>query len=74
MDMFGWSRKKSSLINGIAMLILSLPCILGFNVLKGIKPFGGSSNLMDLEDFLVSNIILPLGSLAFVLFCVTKKG
>ena len=74
MDIFGWNRKKSSLINGIAMLVLSLPCIFGFNSLKWIKPFGGTSNIMDLEDFIISNIILPLGSLIFVLFCVYKKG
>ncbi len=74
MDMFGWSRKKSCLINGIAMIFLSLPCVLGFNVLSGIKPFGGDSNIMSLEDFIVSNVILPLGSLCFVLFCTSKKG
>ncbi len=74
MDMFDWSRKKSCFINGIAMLILSMPCVLGFNILSGIKPFGGNSNIMDLEDFIVSNIILPLGSLCFVLFCTYKKG
>lgn len=74
MDITGWSRKKSCLINGIAMFVLSLPCALGFNLLSGIQPFGEGSNIMDLEDFLVSNIILPLGSLIFVLFCVSKKG
>ena len=73
-DLFGWSRKKSCVINGILMFILSLPCALGFNLLSGIKPFGGTTTIMDLEDFLVSNIILPLGSLAFVLFCTSKKG
>ena len=56
------------------MFVLSLPCALGFNLLSGIKPFGGTTTIMDLEDFLVSNIILPLGSLAFVLFCTSKKG
>lgn len=74
MDITGWSRKKSCLINGIAMFVLSLPCVLGFNLLGGIQPFGEGSNIMDFEDFLVSNIILPLGSLLFVLFCVSKKG
>lgn len=74
MDMTGWSRKKSCLINGLMMFVLSLPCALGFNLLNGIQPFGEGSNIMDLEDFLVSNIILPLGSLIFVLFCVSKKG
>lgn len=74
MDMFGWSRRKACTVNGILMFVLSLPCVLGFNVLKNITPFGGDSSLMDLEDFLVSNILLPLGSLVFVLFCVSKRG
>ncbi len=74
MDMFNWSRKKSCIINGILMLVLSIPCALGFNVLSFIKPFGEGTTIMDLEDFLVSNILLPMGSLLFVLFCVTKKG
>ena len=56
------------------MLVLSLPCLLGFNLLSNIQPFGDGSNIMDLEDFIVSNILLPLGSLIFVLFCVSKKG
>ncbi len=74
MDKFGFSRKKSAIVNCVAMLLLALPCILGFNVLKGITPFGNGSNIMDLEDFAVSNILLPLGSLVFVLFCTSKKG
>lgn len=74
MDITNWSRKKSCLINGILMFVLSLPCALGFNLLSGIQPFGEGTNIMDLEDFIVSNIILPLGSLIFILFCVTKKG
>lgn len=74
MDLTGWSRKRTCLMNGIMMFVLSLPCALGFNLLSGIRPFGGDSSIMDLEDFLVSNIILPIGSLIFVLFCVSKKG
>ena len=74
MDLFGWSRKKACLINGIAMFFLSLPCILGFNVWSSIQPLGAGSGIMDLEDFFVSNILLPLGSLCFVLFCVTRCG
>lgn len=73
-DLFGWSRKKSCLINCILMLILSLPCALGFNVLSGIHPMGGTSTFLDLEDFLVSNLILPIGSLIFLLFSVSKRG
>ena len=73
-DMFGWSRKKSSFINCIIVLVLSLPCVFGFNLLAGFTPFGEGSTIMDLEDFLVSNILLPVGSLIFLLFCTWKKG
>ena len=73
-DMFGWSRRKACLINGVLMFILSLPCVLGFNLLSSITPFGEGSTIMDLEDFIVSNILLPLGSLIFVLFCVCRYG
>lgn len=75
MDLKGWSRRKACLINLIAMCILALPCALGFNVLSGIAPLGEGSNIMDLEDFIISNNILPLGSLVYVLFCTLgKKG
>ena len=74
MDVSGWSRKKTCLINGAAMVILSLPCALGFNLLSGIQPLGAGSNIMDLEDFLVSNVLLPLGSVAYILFCTRKAG
>ena len=74
MDLFGWSRKKACIINCVAMLVLSLPCALGFNVLSFIQPFGDGTTIMDVEDFIVSNLVLPLGSLVFVLFCTSKKG
>ncbi|MBQ1193649.1 MAG: sodium-dependent transporter [Lachnospiraceae bacterium] len=74
MDITGWSRKKSCIVNGIALLVLSIPCALGFNVLSDVKPFGGNSNMMDLEDFIVSNILLPVGSLVYILFCTRKCG
>ncbi len=74
MELFGWSRKKACLINGVAMIVLSLPCILGFNVWKDFAPLGENTNIMDLEDFLVSNILLPVGSLIFVLFCTIRYG
>ena len=74
MDLFNWSRKKACLVNGVALFALSMPCVLGFSVWSGFKPFGAGSNFMDLEDFTVSNILLPLGSLLFVLFCVTRYG
>lgn len=74
MDLTGASRKKAALINIVIMILLSLPCALGFNVLSDIQPFGAGSTIMDLEDFLVSNIILPIGSLIYLLFCVSKRG
>ena len=74
MDLTGWSRKKTCLINCILLFVLSLPCILGFNVLSHINTIGEGKNLMDLEDFIVSNVLLPLGSLVFVLFCTTRYG
>lgn len=74
MDLTGWSRKKTCLIGGIGMFLLSLPCALGSNLLSGITPFGEGSTIMDLEDFAVSNILLPLGSLIFVVFCTTRYG
>ena len=74
MDMFGWSRKKASLINLFAVAILAMPCVLGFNVLAGFNPLGAGSNILDLEDFIISNNILPLGSVVYILFCTSKKG
>lgn len=73
MDQWGWSRNKSCLINGIALAVLSLPCVLGFSVWSGIE-VPGIGNIQSLEDFLVSNNILPLGALVFLLFCTTKRG
>lgn len=73
MDLTGWSRKKTAVINGVIMFVLSLPCILGFNVLSFIEPLKAGKNIMDLEDFIVSNVLLPLGSLVFILFCVNKR-
>ena len=74
MDLTGWSRKKVALFNAILMIILSLPCVLGYNVWSGFQPFGEGSAVLDLEDFLVSNIWLPLGSLVYLLFCTTRYG
>lgn len=73
-DLFGWGRKKSCIVNGILLFVLSLPCSLGFNLLSFIQPLGEGTSIMDLEDFIVSNLILPLGSLVIILFCVLKKG
>ena len=74
MDLFGWTRKKTCLVNSILIFLLSLPCVLGFNVWSGFQPLGPGTGVMDLEDFMVSNLLLPLGSLIYVLFCVTRYG
>ena len=74
MDAHNVERKKAVQWNFIAIVILSLPCALGFNVLSGFEPFGPGSCVLDLEDFLVSNTLLPLGSLVFVLFCNSRYG
>ena len=73
-DNYGWSRKKSVLVNGILIAILSMPCVLGYNLWADFQPLGEGSAVLDLEDFIVSNNLLPLGSLAFVLFCTRKTG
>ncbi|KAI4450240.1 hypothetical protein C823_004773 [Eubacterium plexicaudatum ASF492] len=74
MDLFHWTRKKSCMINLIALTLLSLPCALGFNLLAAFQPLGPDSTVLDLEDFLVSNVILPIGALCYLLFCVTRFG
>ena len=74
MDLTGWSRKKTAAINIVLMIVLSMPCVLGFNVWSGFQPFGAGSNVLDLEDFLVSNLWLPLGSLVYLLFCTSRYG
>lgn len=73
MDMFGISRRKAALINCIIILIASLPCVLGYNLWSGLHLIGGR-DVLDSEDFLVSNLLLPLGSLVYLLFCVTRWG
>lgn len=73
-DLWGWERKKAVIFNIIAIIILSLPCVLGYNVLVNIQPLGPGTTIMDLEDFLVSSNILPLGSLIYVMFCTHKSG
>lgn len=74
MELFHWSRRRASLIGGISILLLSMPCVLGYNLWSGIQPLGPGSTILDAEDFLVSNLLLPMGSLVFLLFCVTKRG
>ena len=74
MDLWKWSRNKAVAVNLIAIIVLSVPCVLGFNVLSGIQPLGPGSGILDLEDFLVSNNLLPLGSVVYLVFCVTRYG
>ena len=73
-DLTGCTRKKAVLVNMIAIIVLSVPCVLGFNLWSGFMPLGAGSNVLDLEDFIVSNNLLPLGSLVYLLFCVTRYG
>lgn len=73
-DLTGCSRKKAVIVNMIAIIILSMPCVLGFNLWSGFTPFGSGSNILDLEDFLVSNNLLPFGSLVYLLFCTSRYG
>jgi len=74
MDLFGWSRKKSVLISAFLLIFLSLPCVAGYSLWPSFQPLGEGTSVLDLEDFIVSNNLLPLGSLAFVLFCTRKNG
>ena len=73
-DLTGCSRKKAVLINIAVVILLSMPCVLGFNLWSGFMPLGAGSNVLDLEDFIVSNNLLPLGSLVYLLFCVSRYG
>lgn len=74
MDQWGWSRKKAVVIEGIAVFVLSMPCVLGFNLWSSLQPLGAGSAMIDLWDFIVSFLLLPIGSLIFALFCVHKSG
>ena len=73
MDTFGVSRKKAVLVNGLLLAVLSLPCVFGYNIWSDFRPILGK-DVLDSEDFLVSNLLLPIGSLVYLLFCVSKWG
>ena len=73
-DVLHLSRLKSVAINAVLMLILGAPCALSFSLLKGFQPFGPDSGILDFEDFLLSNNLLPLGSLVYLMFCTTRYG
>ena len=74
MDLWGWTRKKAVLVNFVLIFVLSIPCALGFSVWSGFQPLGAGTNIMDIEDFIVSNNLLPLGSLVYLLFCTSRYG
>lgn len=74
MEQLGWNRKRTALVNGILMILASLPCVLGFSLLSGFQPLGAGSTVLDLEDYIVSNLLLPGGSLVYLLFCVSRYG
>lgn len=73
-DLFAWERKKAVAVNCILLILLSLPCALGFNLLGFLTPLGAGTTIQDLEDFIVSNNLLPLGSLGYLLFCTSRYG
>lgn len=72
-DTFGWSRKKAVIFNGILILVGSMPCVLGFNEWSHVTLLG-DRGILDSEDFIVSNLLLPGGSLIYLLFCVSRFG
>ena len=74
MDWLGWDRKKAACINIVLVAVGSIPCVLGFNVWSAFQPLGAGSCVLDLEDFIVSNLLLPIGSLVYLLFCVSRVG
>ena len=76
MDNFGWSRKKATIACGVFILLASLPCVLGYNLwyFEAPLPSGATGQILDIEDFLVSNLLLPIGSMIYLLFCVSKWG
>ena len=74
LDLFGVTRKKAVAVNIIAIILLSMPCVLGFNLWSSFAPLGAGTTIQDLEDFIVSNNLLPLGSLVYLLFCTSRYG
>ena len=73
-ELWDWSRKKSLIVNLVMILVLTMPAVFGFNLLSGFQPLGAGSTILDLEDFIVSNNLLPLGSLIYLLFCTSRYG
>lgn len=73
-DAHHWSRRKAVIVNTVSIAVLSIPCALGFNLWSGFQPLGPGSGVLDLEDFIVSSTLLPLGSVIFGIFCCSKRG
>ena len=73
-DLTGCSRRKAVICNGIAIILLSLPCVFGYNLWSAFAPLGADTTVLDLEDFIVSNNLLPLGSLVYLTFCTSRYG
>ena len=73
-DYTRWNRPKACAALAATVSVTSLPCILGFNAWSAFKPFGEGSCVLDLEDFVVSNFLLPLGGLCFALYCTRRFG
>lgn len=73
-DYTGWGRRWTCVLTGIGLTVLSVPCVLGFNVWSGFHPFGGETTILDLEDFVVSNCMFPLGAIAFAVYCCHRFG
>ena len=69
-----FDRREVVRVNAVLVVLLSIPCAIGFNMISGFQPFGEGSCVLDLEDFLVSNTLLPIGSLLFIVFCCHKRG
>ena len=74
MDRLGWNRASSVIAMCVLVFVLSIPCALGFNKWAGFQPLGPGSGVLDLEDFIVSNNLLPFGSIVYLLFCVSRYG
>ena len=73
MENFNWKRIRAVIVNGIVVLICSLPAVFGYNLWKNINPLG-QGNILFFEDYLVSTFFLPIGALIYLLFCVSKWG
>ena len=74
MELFRVNRRRACVVGAAFILLASVPCVLGFNLWSGFQPLGAGSTVLDGEDFIVSNLLLPIGSLIYLLFCVTKWG